>query len=176
MDGLAKHPVPIAQYPRIELLDVMRGFALCGILLANLVSFTGFYYLDLTTIRALPTADRATLFAIDWLIEGKFYAIFSILLGVGFGLQLLRSSSVIQKFKTYWLRRMLVLFGLDLCHMLLIWHGDILTLYSLLGITLLGFTAVSQKHILHYFGLLIMLPLLIHVLLVITVGGRYFWL
>jgi uncharacterized membrane protein YeiB len=67
--------------------------ALGGILLANLMSFFGTDMLTGEARRALPwsAASDRVLFAIDWFVEGKFYSIFSMLLGVGFALQAARA-------------------------------------------------------------------------------------
>jgi uncharacterized protein len=60
--------------------------ALGGILLANLTSFYGVDMLDAGARATQPAAavGGGVLFAVDWLVEGKFYSIFSILFGVGF--------------------------------------------------------------------------------------------
>ncbi len=90
----------------LPLLDVLRGFALIGIFLTNLVSFFGMYFLTSEEVHALPLIDKAVLFAIDALIEGKFYALFSLLLGVGFALQAERAQLRGASFLPFWYRRM----------------------------------------------------------------------
>jgi uncharacterized protein len=77
---------PTQGQERLDLLDALRGFALCGILIANLEGFTGAYLLSPPELSAQPIA-RAILFLNNWLIEGKFYALFSMLFGIGFALQ-----------------------------------------------------------------------------------------
>lgn len=167
---------PILQSARIDTLDLVRGFALCGILFANLMSFSGFYTLDLQQIHQLPWYDRTTLFIIDWLIESKFYALFSMLLGVGFALQVSRKSNQSGKeiLIGIWYRRMLVLLFFGLTHMLFIWHGDILTLYSLLGLTLPFFLGKTTQQLLKWIVVLMIIPLLLHVLLLFT-SEASFW-
>lgn len=78
---------------RIGLLDALRGLALGGILLANLTSFFGVDMMGSEARRAMSWGGvgERVLFAIHWLVEGKFYSIFSILLGTGFALQALRA-------------------------------------------------------------------------------------
>ncbi|TQV70576.1 DUF418 domain-containing protein [Exilibacterium tricleocarpae] len=165
---------PSADNARLPVLDIMRGFALCGIIFANLMSFTGFYSLNLSAIQQLPWADRITLFLIDWLIEGKFYTVFSILLGAGFALQLARYSGREARFRAFWRRRMLVLMAIGLLHMFLIWHGDILTLYSVLGLCLLWFTGLAARQLLFAIVILLALPLAIHGLLLVSIEHS-FW-
>ena len=159
---------------RIEVLDAMRGFALVGILLANLVSFAGFHLLAFDAAQALPAADRTVLFAIDWLIEGKFYALFSLLLGVGFQLQWERAQRAGIGFLPMWYRRMIALTAIGLIHICLIWHGDILTLYSLLGMLLPIFVGLSIRGLkISVFALLTM-PLAIQTFVMFT-SDHAFW-
>ncbi|WP_448567134.1 DUF418 domain-containing protein [Thalassotalea ganghwensis] len=159
---------------RIIALDGLRGFALCGIIFANLVSFAGFYSLSFSQVTQLAWWDRAVLFAIDFLIEGKFYSIFAILFGAGFALQYERFHSKKQAFSLFWLKRMAVLFAIGICHMYFIWHGDILTLYSLLGLCLLCFITLNQKSLLKWVIALLIMPLLIHFILMHS-HSHSFW-
>ncbi len=159
---------------RIIALDSIRGFALCGIIFANLVSFTGFYSLSFEQIHQLSWLDRGVLFAIDFFIEGKFYSVFAILFGAGFALQYARFKEKNQNFTPFWLRRMLVLMVIGLCHMYFIWHGDILTLYSLLGLCLLLFVKVNNRALLKWMLILLTLPLVIHLILLKT-QSHAFW-
>jgi uncharacterized protein len=158
--------------PRIDALDIMRGFALCGIIFANLMSFTGFYSLSLAQIEQLPLLDRFTLFAIDLLVEGKFYSVFAMLLGAGFAIQFARfnakKTSNNHRFGQLWRRRMLVLMAIGLVHMLFVWHGDILTLYSLLGLCLLMFVNYSNRRLLSAALVLLLLPTVIHIVLALS--------
>lgn len=138
------HPTrsgPVAVADRVPLLDAIRGIALGGILLANLMSFFGADLLGADGRRALwaPDAGERVLFAINWLVEGKFYSVFSILLGVGFALQRARALARgvdPRAFGQFFRRRMLALIGIGLVHMYGLWSGDILTLYGLMGLAL----------------------------------------
>ncbi|MEM6843482.1 MAG: DUF418 domain-containing protein [Bacteroidota bacterium] len=125
-------------------------------------------------IIVLPILDRAVLFFIDWFVEGKFYGIFSILFGVGFALQAERFRSVDANFSTFWFRRMIVLCCIGLLHMCLVWNGDILTLYSLLGMLLPLFLKLSKRTLLRWIVALLLIPLLIHVLLYL-IPEASFW-
>lgn len=165
---------PTSPQERLELLDATRGFALCGILLANLVSFAGFYSLSFEETQSLPNADRAVLFLVDWLIEGKFYALFSVLFGIGFALQAERARRVGAAFLPVWYRRMLVLTCIGLAHMLLVWHGDILTLYSLLGLALPLFATLPTRRLVHWIVALLLAPLVIHGLVMVS-HEHAFW-
>lgn len=149
------------------MLDALRGFALCGILHANLEGFTGAYLLTPAELSAQPVA-RAVLFLNNWFIEGKFYALFSMLFGVGFALQTERVRKAGVAFLPLWYRRMAALALIGLMHMLMIWHGDILTLYSLLGMSLPIFLNMPDRRLGQCIVILLLLPLGIHLLAVWT--------
>src|SRR3989442_36554 len=77
---------------RIRALDVLRGVAVAGILLANVLVFFGLFAIPVDRAAALPTASRdaVALFLDKVFVDGKFYSTFSLLFGIGFGLQLAR--------------------------------------------------------------------------------------
>ena len=159
---------------RFEVLDALRGFALFGILLANLYSFFGYNALTPEEIIALPPADRGVLFFIDWFIEGKFFGLFSILFGIGFGLQAARMADNPGYFRAYWYRRVFVLLLIGLFHMVCIWNGDILTLYALLGMLLPLFLKVSDRALIRWIVCLLAMPIVMFFLHWIT-SESGFW-
>lgn len=165
---------PTTGSERLQFLDALRGFALFGILLANLYSFMGYNTYSPEEIIRLPIWDRAVLFFIDCFVEGKFYGIFSILFGVGFALQEERFRNSGANFPAFWFRRMVILCGIGLLHMYLIWNGDILTLYSLLGMLLPFFLNLSNRTLLRWILVLLLIPLFIHGLLYLTPDAS-FW-
>ncbi|MDP9795497.1 putative membrane protein YeiB [Catenuloplanes nepalensis] len=116
---------------RIVALDVIRGFALCGITIANIkpIAHRGTVHESAGTV--LPPAPDA----LPWLhlfVDQRFYPIFAVLFGVGFQL-LLRSAGS----RRVLLRRLVALLAVGLAHMLLLWPGDILTAYALFGLLVL---------------------------------------
>lgn len=136
-DDLAK-PQAATAAERIETLDALRGFALLGILLANILYWSGWGLMTEQQHVALAGADSAL-----WqyrfhhlLVDGKFYTLFSLLFGAGFALQLARIEGRGGNGLAIYRRRVLVLLGIGLIHSCLIWDGDILTLYALLGLIL----------------------------------------
>jgi uncharacterized protein len=142
---------------RIELLDALRGFALFGILLANILYWAGWGMMTEEQRTALAGAD-----AVAWqyrfhhlLVDGKFYTIFSLLFGVGFALQIARLSARGLEGLRIYRRRVLVLLAIGLVHSWLIWDGDILTLYALLGLVLPFFYGWRERSLLIAAALLI---------------------
>ena len=128
---------PIAWPQRLELLDALRGFALAGVLLANLVALSLYAFLPAQQMRALATAgvDRLLEPALAALVSGKFITLFSLLFGVGFAMQVRRAAGDPGARHRY-LRRLAVLFAIGLLHAHLLWWGDVLRYYAVLGLLL----------------------------------------
>lgn len=152
---------PVAQAERVQLLDVLRGFAIFGILLANMLVFSGYMFsensgADLSVYWA-AAADGAVLFLIEFLVDGKFYSLFSFLFGLGFAVQMLRARAKGVPFKPLFARRLLVLLLLGLAHAVFLWAGDILSIYAFVGFFLLLFRNSTDRTLLT--GALVLLAL-----------------
>ena len=132
-------PIPAGQ--RIHALDVLRGFALWGVLVSNLNDWYGAP--DPTT-----PLDKALAWGQAYLVESRFMTLFCLLFGIGFSIQLVRATERGGSFLTLYRRRLLALLGIGLVHGLLIWHGDILADYALVGFFLLLFRDASRKALL----------------------------
>lgn len=142
---------------RIELLDALRGFALLGILLANMLVFSGWMFMG-EDARVALAGESGTLWQQRFhrfLVDGKFYTIFSLLFGAGFALQLESLGRRGADGMRIYRRRVLILLGFGLVHSLLIWDGDILTLYALLGLILPLFHRLHDRALLAWAGTLI---------------------
>lgn len=142
---------------RIQALDVLRGVAVAGILFANVLVFFGIFVLPPERAAAMPTAaaDNLALFLQHVLVEGKFYSLFSLLFGIGFGLQLAKGGDdALPRFK----RRLRILLAIGAIHAILIWAGDILMLYALLGFTLPWFARKSNRDLLRWTVILLAIP------------------
>jgi uncharacterized protein len=141
-------PAPAAR--RLELLDALRGFALLGVLLVNLRSFSLYEFISPSQRDALPTAawDRVIALAMELLVDAKSITLFTLLFGAGFAMQLNRRDATFGS-RTHVMRlharRMLVLLAIGLVHAYLFWWGDILRCYALLGLLLLAFTKLSPR-------------------------------
>jgi len=115
--------------------DVLRGFALLGILVVN-IQFMGLN--SDQGARGEWTqgfANGSATFLIAALFAGKFYLLFSFLFGYS-------SNYVIQNNRSNrarWIKRCLVLIGFGALHFTFLWHGDIIFLYGLFGLLLTFF-------------------------------------
>lgn len=143
---MAESPAPTAGESRLVLLDALRGFALFGVLLVNLKSLSLYSLLPKAERAALPSAgfDRVADLATAMLVDGTAITLFSILFGVGFAMQMQRAAGRPGHVQRY-VRRLLVLLAIGLVHAWLLWWGDILRYYAILGLALLPFARVSPR-------------------------------
>ena len=151
-------PGPTLGSQRLDLLDALRGFALSGVLMANLVAFSSYFFLSGEASAALPTAavDRLLDPAIGILVSGKFISLFSLLFGVGFALQMQRNAARDEGVRRY-LRRLGVLLVIGLLHAAL-WWGDILRYYAVLGLLLLPLARLRPRTLATLGIVLVVLP------------------
>jgi uncharacterized protein len=138
---------PIAVRERISTLDALRGFALLGILIMNMPAFNMPIYRSVAPNPWTMWWDGAAQAFTDVLFAGKFNGMFSMLLAVGFTIQLQRlSERVPEKAVATYLRRLAWLFIFGLIHSC-IWAGDVLHMYAILGLLLLAFRNLSDRAI-----------------------------
>lgn len=150
------HPVSASE--RIHILDILRGFALFGILLVNINGFAGPSFLPgYHSSASLPWYDALADAAILYLADGKFFTIFSLLFGLGFSVQITRAEASGRSLLSFYPRRLLALLGFGLLHASLFWVEDILRLYALLGFALLAFRNASNRALLKWAALWLML-------------------
>ncbi len=127
---------PVQQAERIQSLDVLRGFALLGILVMNIGSYSmpSAAYFNPTAYGSLEGLDSIVWRAAHLLADFKFMAIFSMLFGAGIVLMWERAEARSRGSAGLHYRRMfwLVIFGLLHAHLL--WYGDILYWYGMTGL------------------------------------------
>lgn len=154
---------PSLQVERHEFLDALRGFALLGIILANMISLSLYLYLPDERKARLGTAsvDKTLDFLELVFIEAKFYTIFSVLFGIGFSILLTRTEARGIRFSGFFLRRVSFLFLIGALHAVLFWHNDILMAYALCGAFLLPFVRASDRTILLASAVALLLPFVI---------------
>lgn len=138
---------PVAPGERLQVLDVLRGLALPGILLMNLEAFTGGLMASMTGIdTALTGADRIVDALVLVLVQGKFYPLFALLFGMGFAVMAHRARGLpTDAFNRVYARRLAVLGTIGLAHAVLVWSGDILLTYALVGVLLLALRGVPTR-------------------------------
>jgi uncharacterized protein len=137
---------PVASQERYVLMDILRGFALFGVLAANMRGFN----LPLSAYGApekffAGRADMVAQFLLDWFISGKAYAMFAFLFGLGFAIQMTRARARSSQFPWFYLRRIAALALFGVVHGLLIWNGDILVPYAMAAFVLFWFRNAKLK-------------------------------
>jgi len=115
--------------PRIHALDTLRGFALCGIVIVNIYQQVVFRGAAAGRSGEMPTA-------VQLLFYERFYPIFSILFGVGFGIFLQRAALRTDRPRVVLARRLAVLLLIGIAHFL-VHPGEALTSYALAGLLVL---------------------------------------
>jgi uncharacterized protein len=138
---------------RYVILDALRGFAILGIILANFPEFSLWTFSDPSGWTATDKVTRAVQ---TFLVDGKFYTLFSLLFGMGFSIQLANAEG---KLRTFY-RRMSVLLVIGLLHLMLLWSGDILMLYAVCGMILPLFRKLPTRKILYAAAGFLTLPVL----------------
>jgi uncharacterized protein len=135
---------PVGASERVVTLDVLRGFALWGILFVNVTASSqpG----DWFGVRwgEIGTLDYVVEVLKLFFTQGKFYTLFAFLFGLGFAMQLGRAEDRGQPFAWRFLWRMVLLWGIGLAHALYLWDGDILNTYAVGGILLLAFYGIKR--------------------------------
>lgn len=142
---------PIASSDRIPLLDVLRGFALFGVLLANMFwSFNGFAFVSPERSLELTGSplDLAAFYFIRFFIDKKFIMLFSLLFGFGFAVQAMRAEEKGGNIAVFYSRRQLILLFIGAVHLTFFWHGDILHVYAMCGLFLLTFARSNARTLL----------------------------
>lgn len=130
---------PVAESKRIDVLDIIRGIALIGIVLMNIEWFNR-AFIDLGSFnKELTGLDHATGWIIRCFVEGKLYKLFALLFGMGFAIMIVRAKEAQRPFNAWFVRRMSFLLLIGLFHLIFIWNGDILHDYALAGLILLGY-------------------------------------
>lgn len=142
-------PAPISAAERIVEIDILRGFALFGILLVNMLTFSdNFYEYIMLRDPVGSVIDQAAVYFIKFFGEAKFFSLFSFLFGFGLVIQMWRAEARGTKFVPLYLRRVFVLLIIGLIHTYLIWVGDILVSYAVLGALLLLFRKARPRTLL----------------------------
>ena len=149
MDSIAESSAPIFEPiepgRRIEAVDMVRGFALFGVLLVNMYNF-GAYELVWTATDG-SAANNVAFSVMRFFFETKSWRLFSMLFGFGFALQLLRAEARGAKLLPVYLRRLAILFVIGMGHALF-YEGDVLMLYAELGLVLALFRKLPPKTLL----------------------------
>lgn len=158
---------PVGAGERVAALDVLRGVAILGILVVNVELFRGpEYLLDFAGLGGLTGLDAALSALISVFAESKFITTLAFLFGLGFALQGIRAESRGTSPGRLLAVRMAVLLLFGVAHAILVWSGDILVTYALIGFVFLLFHRRQPRTLLVWAALAVAVPLLLALLFV----------
>lgn len=129
---------------RVTSIDALRGFALLGILLVNMMHFQ-YATESKDVISQYPFFSEEIFYSIKILLQGSFLSMFAFIFG--FSIMKFYQSRVVKQisFKLPLIKRGIALFLLGLIHYIFIWEGDILTSYGFMIIVVVFFVNSSEK-------------------------------
>ncbi|MCH5225871.1 MAG: DUF418 domain-containing protein [Muribaculaceae bacterium] len=161
IEGGGGAPVDVKR--RHVILDALRGFALLGICLANYPEFSLYSFLEEFPRQTFSTAaiDTITQWWLFIFVDGKFYTIFSLLFGIGFSIILENNARRGVNGLTIFYRRMFFLLLIGFAHLILIWSGDILMLYAIVGMILPLFLRCKDTTLLIWAFIFLAIPVII---------------
>ncbi|HEX2541890.1 MAG TPA: DUF418 domain-containing protein [Caldimonas sp.] len=159
-------PVPAGE--RIVALDVLRGLALLGIFIMNMPAFSHSLFTPPAT--DLGAVDRIVHGLREALFAGKFNLLFGLLFGIGFTLQMRRmgvatapagapaAAPAAGRALSLHARRLAALLAIGAVHAVLLWPGDVLVIYAVLGFSLLALRGASDRTVLWLLALCLLYP------------------
>jgi uncharacterized protein len=165
-------PVDISS--RIISIDVLRGFAVLGILIMNIQSFSmpTSAFINPVAYSDLTGINKWVWLLSDLFASGKFMSIFSLLFGAGILLFTDKALAKGRRGGPLHYRRMLWLFIFGMIHAYLIWYGDILVAYSLCGLLAFVFRKKSPRTLVILTSVFFIVPILLNSLFYFTIP---FW-
>lgn len=156
---------------RLRDVDALRGFALLGIVVVNSTYFASTYHGNgLEDPAFAGAADQAVRWLVAVAFETKFFLLFSFLFGYSFTLQMASAERRGVAFRARFLRRLAGLYAIGLVHAAVLFPGDILTTYALLGLVLLAARNVPSRKILRATGWLLGLTVAAYLLLALAIA------
>lgn len=151
--------------PRIQIVDAIRGFALFGILMLHAIEHFELYRWPEATEGFLAWSDPAIFKALFFIFGGKAYSMFSIMFGLSFFIQMDNQARRGIDFRLRFLWRLIILFLFGYLHSLL-YQGDVLTVFAMLGWPLVLMYKLKDKILIWLTVLLlIQIPTLYNIIL-----------
>lgn len=129
---------------RLDVIDALRGFAIVSIMLLHNIEHFDFYFAPAGLPVWLKTVDKAIWDSLFFLFGGKSYAIFALLFGVTFYIQYHNRERRGEDFRARFAWRLALLLAFGLFNSMF-YHGDILSIYAVLGLTLIPVARLSNR-------------------------------
>ena len=144
--------------PRIEVVDALRGFAVMAIILLHNIEHFNLYNFPEATTDFMKALDKGVWDTLFFLFSGKAYAIFALLFGFSFFIQFDNQARKGKDFRLRFFWRLMLLFFIG-CFNASFFPGEILVLYSILGIVLIPVCKLSNKMVLAIAVFLMLQPM-----------------
>jgi uncharacterized protein len=161
---------PVQLKERVEILDLLRGIALLGILMVNMPLMNAPFVTEMAQFSLWT--DPANEFA-NWMIKffftGKFYTLFSMLFGIGFYFFLKKADDTGKSVIPLFRRRLGWLLAIGVLHVVLLWYGDILVFYALFGFLMILFRKKSNRALIIWAICIMLIPIVIASFFVVMV-------
>ncbi|MEV4046272.1 DUF418 domain-containing protein [Streptomyces sp. NPDC049744] len=126
------------------MIDILRGFALLGILLVNVQVMAG-PHMGASGQPVMSRVDEAAGWLVTALVSAKFYLLFSFLFGYSFTLQRASAERAGIPFAPCHLRRFVCLFLMGVAHCVVLFSGDVLMVYAVLSLILFALRDISPR-------------------------------
>jgi uncharacterized protein len=156
---------PLQLNERVEILDLLRGIALLGILMVNMPLMNAPFITEMGDFAIWrDPANKTASWIIKFFFTGKFYTLFSMLFGIGFYFFLRKANdaSLVPLFR----RRLGWLLAFGVMHVVLLWYGDILVFYALFGFLLIPFRKKSNRSLIIWAVCILFIPVVLSTLFV----------
>jgi uncharacterized protein len=142
--------IPVPRAERSGGIDIARGLALLGIIVVN----ARFFFLPSASAAEIgPPPEGLQRSSLDWAVHDvvdvlanyKFISVFSLLFGFGLAQQAARCAAAGRSRWRMGLRRLGLLLAIGLLHGLLVWYGDVLTIYAIIGTVVLACIGLDDR-------------------------------
>jgi uncharacterized protein len=153
---------PITVKERLPIIDILRGFAILGILLLNMREYSFPHGFNTIYLEMFPgMINKIVYWGSVFFFQSKLATMLSILLGLGMAVQVARAQEKGKPFTGFYARRMFFLLLIGVVHDLVLFPGLILPIFSVMGFFLLFFQKRSRKTVFTWFIIFSLLPIMI---------------
>ncbi|WP_160992226.1 DUF418 domain-containing protein [Duganella lactea] len=142
---------------RLDVIDALRGFAIVSIMLLHNIEHFDFYFSPTGLPAWLQAVDKVIWDSLFFLFGGKSYAIFALLFGVTFYLQYHNREVRGEDFRARFAWRLVLLLAFGVINSMF-YHGDILSIYAVLGFALIPVARLGNRWVLIIALLLLLQP------------------
>ncbi|NVM78854.1 uncharacterized protein FHW83_004685 [Duganella sp. SG902] len=144
-------------HSRLDVIDALRGFAIVSIMLLHNIEHFDFYFQPAGLPEWLKAVDKVIWDSLFFLFGGKSYAIFALLFGMTFYIQYHNRELRGEDFRARFAWRLVLLLGFGLLNSMF-YHGDILSIYAVLGFALIPVARLGNRWVLAIAVVLLLQP------------------